>query len=209
MARTKPAEERRDDLMAAGAALFVAKGVGATTLEEITSGAGVSKGLFYQYFASKDDLIYALQDRFAQEFAERVRTAADRVSSWPEKLDACVEACFAGFQENDELHEALFRYGTQASAAPEPGASHDPLVATVRSILEEGVAADAFQVGNLEAVALLLVCAMHALDPTMRGEGDAAKDRQLVYATKHLLRRSVGIDAPPPVTKRLRVSRAG
>ena len=46
MARTKPAEQRRADLLAAGRELFLAKGVAATSLDEITSRAGVSKGLF-------------------------------------------------------------------------------------------------------------------------------------------------------------------
>lgn len=36
MPRTKPAEERRADLVAAGQALFVAKGIAATTLEDLT-----------------------------------------------------------------------------------------------------------------------------------------------------------------------------
>jgi TetR/AcrR family transcriptional repressor of nem operon len=50
MARTKPAEQRRADLLAAGRELFLAKGVAATSLEDITGRAGVSKGLFYLYF---------------------------------------------------------------------------------------------------------------------------------------------------------------
>jgi hypothetical protein len=46
MTRTKPAEQRRADLLAAGEELFLAKGVAATSLDDITSRAGVSKGLF-------------------------------------------------------------------------------------------------------------------------------------------------------------------
>ena len=58
MARTKPAEQRRADLLAAAQNLFVTKGLGATTLEDITSGAGVSQGLFYHYFRSKEDIVW-------------------------------------------------------------------------------------------------------------------------------------------------------
>ena len=65
MPRTKPAEQRRADLLEAGKALFLAQGVAATSLEDITSRAGVSKGLFYLYFHSKDDLVQAVISRQA------------------------------------------------------------------------------------------------------------------------------------------------
>ena len=42
--RTKPPEQRRDDLMNAAQRLFLDLGVSATTVEQITSGAGVAKG---------------------------------------------------------------------------------------------------------------------------------------------------------------------
>ena len=78
MARTKPAEERRADLLQAGRELFLAKGVAATSLDEITSRAGVSKGLFYLYFRSKDDLLNALHEQFSTELADRIYRAYER-----------------------------------------------------------------------------------------------------------------------------------
>src|SRR6202041_3634236 len=99
MARTKPAEQRRADLLEAGRELFLAKGVAATSLDDITSRAGVSKGLFYLYFRSKDDLLTALQDQFSIELADRIRTATDPAADWPGKLDACVKAIFDSYQE--------------------------------------------------------------------------------------------------------------
>jgi TetR/AcrR family transcriptional repressor of nem operon len=98
MARTKPAEQRRADLLAAGRELFLAKGVAATSLEDITSGAGVSKGLFYLYFHSKDDLLLALQDQFSVELADRIRAATETVADWTAKLDVCVKVIFDSYQ---------------------------------------------------------------------------------------------------------------
>src|SRR4051812_24948043 len=98
MPRTKPADQRRADLMAAATALFVERGIAATTLEDVTARAGVSKGLFYQYFHSKDDLLLALQEDFAHRLAERMRKAVLAEAAWPEKLDAAVQACFRSFQ---------------------------------------------------------------------------------------------------------------
>src|ERR1700678_4586863 len=85
MARTKPAEQRRADLLEAGRELFLAKGVAATSLDDITSRAGVSKGLFYLYFHSKDDLLTALHVQFSTELADCIRAATDPVADWPPK----------------------------------------------------------------------------------------------------------------------------
>src|SRR5580692_3413327 len=108
MARTKPAEQRRADLLGAGRELFLTKGIAATSIEDITSRAGVSKGLFYLYFRSKDDLLTGLQDQFSTDLADRIRTTTDPVADWPAKLDACVKAIFDSYQEHDDLHEVLF-----------------------------------------------------------------------------------------------------
>src|ERR1700735_1580258 len=117
MPRTKPAEQRRADLLDAGRELFLAKGVAATSLDDITGRAGVSKGLFYLYFRSKDDLLAALHDQFSAELADRIRSATDPVADWPAKLDACVNAIFGTYQERDDLHEVLFRPGGHVSAS--------------------------------------------------------------------------------------------
>jgi TetR/AcrR family transcriptional repressor of nem operon len=77
--RTKPAEQRRAELLAAGQALFLAKGIAGTSLDDITQRAGVSKGLFYLYFSSKEDLVLALQEQFSRALAERMRAAAEAV----------------------------------------------------------------------------------------------------------------------------------
>jgi AcrR family transcriptional regulator len=77
--RTKPAEQRRAELLAAGQALFLAKGIAGTSLDDITQRAGVSKGLFYLYFPSKEDLVLALREQFSHELAERMRAAAEAI----------------------------------------------------------------------------------------------------------------------------------
>ena len=117
MPRTKPAEQRRADLLAAAREQFLANGVAATSLEDITSRAGVSKGLFYLYFRSKDDLLLALQDQFSVELAERIRATTEAVEDWPAKLDACVTAIFDSYRERDDLHEVLFHHSGHVSAS--------------------------------------------------------------------------------------------
>jgi TetR/AcrR family transcriptional regulator, transcriptional repressor for nem operon len=201
MSRTKPAEERRADLLAAGRALFVSKGVAATSLEDITTGAGVSKGLFYLYFRSKDDLVLALQEQFSNQLAERIRAAADGQTDWAAKLDACVEAGFACYHDLHDLHEVLFRHGGHDGADPGHEPAHALLAQALCDLLEDGVAAGAFDVEDPETTAVLLYVTMHVFDPGIHG-AHPPTDAQLVRATQQLFRRAAGVtgQAPPAPT---------
>src|SRR5271170_6340603 len=86
--RTKPPEERRDELLNAAQRLFLKHGVGSTTIEQITSGAEVAKGTFYLYFSSKDDILAALRDRFGQGLLTRIKAAIanKQAEDWKGKL---------------------------------------------------------------------------------------------------------------------------
>lgn len=193
MPRTKPAEQRRADLLAAAREMFVAKGLAATTLEDVTNGAGVSQGLFYHYFRSKEDLIFALQEQFAAHFAQRILDAAAGQSSWAAKLDACVEASFDSYRETHDLHEVLFRH----SGHGQDGPAHASLAEALRGVLEAGTAAGAYTVADPAATAALLNAATHAFDPGFNGS-HAPTDRQLITAAQQLFRRAAGITEPSP-----------
>src|ERR1700685_493183 len=141
MARTDPAKQRRADLLEAGRELFLAKGAAATSLDDITSRAGVSKGLFYLYFRSKDDLLTALQDQFSTELADRIRTATGPVADWPAKLDAGGHAICDSHQERDDLHELLFHHGGHVSAAHRT--THALVLNAISEVFASGKAAGA------------------------------------------------------------------
>ena len=184
MTRTKPAEQRRADLLAAGRTLFLAKGIAATSLDDITRRAGVSKGLFYLYFASKEDLVLALQEQFSREVAARMSAAADIQADWAARLDACVTAGFECYRELHDLHEVLFHHAHPAR--PEPAAA----TLVIRDLLAAGVSAGALDVSDPEATAVLCYASMHAFD--LRGHG-GPDDTRLIRAAQQLVRRAAGL----------------
>jgi TetR/AcrR family transcriptional regulator, transcriptional repressor for nem operon len=195
MPRTKPAEERRADLLDAARKAFTEKGVSATTLEDITSGAGVSKGLFWQYFRSKDEVVFCLQQQYAERFAATVVSATGAVADWAGKLDACVAACFGQFRAEQDLHDVLFRHtGGSYEASAQPPA-HTVLVDAIAALLAAGAADGAYQVDDAGAMASLLYAAMHAFDQNFSSR------RQLpdadLRAAQLLFRRAAGIMEPP------------
>ncbi len=195
MPRTKPAEERRADLLSAGRGLFVTRGIAATTLEDITSGAAVSKGLFYQYFRSKEDLVLALQQQLAGEFATRVQNAIDAQTDWPAKLDASVQACFDCYRDQQDLREVLFRHGAPQEAESDDEPAHAALGAVLRELLEAGVAAGAFHVDDPGTTAVLLYVTTHAFDANFHGRPPPTNIR-LTRAIQQLFRRAAGVSEP-------------
>ena len=56
----RSADERRSEILRAAVALFEQNGFDATSVEEITAKAKISKGLAYHYFKSKDEILLAL-----------------------------------------------------------------------------------------------------------------------------------------------------
>jgi TetR/AcrR family transcriptional repressor of nem operon len=177
--RTKAAEQRRAELLAAGQALFLAKGIAGTSLDDITQRAGVSKGLFYLYFPSKENLVLALREQFSRELAERMRAAAEAVpvsagSGWADRLDACVRAGFECYRELHDLHEVLFHHahvaplesrgpGSRGPRAAEPRGDGEgqldpapaPVARVISGLLAAGLAAGAFDVPDPESTAVL------------------------------------------------------
>jgi TetR/AcrR family transcriptional regulator, transcriptional repressor for nem operon len=195
MTRTKPAEQRRADLLAAGQAQFLAKGVAATSLEDITSGAGVSKGLFYLYFKSKEDLVQALQDQFSIEFAERICAAVAAEQDWGAKLDACVQVSFDFHRDMHDLHEVLFHHAAHGPDHREEG-RHNLVKEVIQGILAEGAAAGAFDVEDPENTGTLCYASIHAFDPDFHGgHGTSPADqdgRAMIRAAQLLFRRAAG-----------------
>ena len=190
MTRTKPAEQRRAELLAAGQALFGAKGIAATSLEDIAQRAGVSKGLFYLYFHSKEDLVLALQEQFSHQVAARMRAAADGQADWTAKLDACVQASFECHRDLHDLHEVLFHHAIPIGQQAHP--AHALLTGVIQDLLEAGTAAGAFDVADPETTAVLCYASMHAFDQGFRGR-DGPDDARLIRAARQLFRRAAGV----------------
>ncbi len=71
-------------LLAAAAALGMAQGVGALTIQAIAGAAGVSKALVLYHFTDKATLLRALHGELASASAARLRAAAAR----PDPLEA-------------------------------------------------------------------------------------------------------------------------
>jgi AcrR family transcriptional regulator len=61
--------EKRARILAAGRRFFAGKGYEATSIADIAAQAGTAAGAFYQYFASKRQLLVVLMNELIQRLA--------------------------------------------------------------------------------------------------------------------------------------------
>lgn len=73
----KHPELRREELLDQAQALFLTHGYDRASLNDVIAAAGVSKGAFYHYFASKEALLEALAERFARQALAGVQDILD------------------------------------------------------------------------------------------------------------------------------------
>lgn len=63
--------ERKRNVMEAAHALFVEKGYAATSIQDILDQSGISKGTFYNYFPSKNELLMSIFEKINLETDQR------------------------------------------------------------------------------------------------------------------------------------------
>lgn len=76
MRRHKEPEVRKSELLDAAQKLFVEKGYAKTTVNDILNVHGLSKGVFYYYFKSKEEIMDAIIQRMVDDMEEHARRIA-------------------------------------------------------------------------------------------------------------------------------------
>jgi AcrR family transcriptional regulator len=191
--RTKPFEQRRDDLMNAAQALFLEQGIEPTTIDQITSSADVAKGTFYLYFESKEDVLQALRKRYESHFLAAVDAAMQRQreDDWPGKLLAWVKTAVSVYVDSVPLHDLIFHQGhCRRREKLRNSIAMKHLTAT----LAAGASARAWSIERPQEVAVFLSYGLHGIiDLALIGDKPASK-RQLVQSAVQLTARIVGIE---------------
>ena len=100
-------DARREQLLAAGAELLGRRPYDEVSIEEIAAAAGVSKGLLYHYFPTKQDFVLAALERGQRELGEL--TAPDPDLPPAEQLGASIDRFLDFVEEHEVAYTAIFR----------------------------------------------------------------------------------------------------
>jgi TetR/AcrR family transcriptional repressor of nem operon len=114
-------QNAREKLLAAGTDLFRRHGFVATTVEQICSEAGVTKGAFFHHFETKESLAEACLAAWDERFKEMFAAAPFQALDDPlEKLLAALEFFAAIFDDPNMLKSCLAGTTVQEVAETHP-----------------------------------------------------------------------------------------
>jgi AcrR family transcriptional regulator len=104
-------ERRRRQILAAAQEVFADRGYHATTVADVARGAGLSYGVVYWYFESKDDLFQALMTEEEASLRAHIASAVHRGGDGPvdDVLRSAVRATFEYFERHPASTRLLFR----------------------------------------------------------------------------------------------------
>jgi len=104
--RTRP--ETRERLLEAATIVFAEKGYYAAAVDDIVQVSQTSKGSFYNFFPSKQDLFLALVDRLADRLVARIEEAIATQKGALSKVDAALKAALDDLSKHRRIARILF-----------------------------------------------------------------------------------------------------
>lgn len=149
-------QHRKEQILDAAKELFLAKTLGAVTIEDIAQKTELSVGTIYQYFRSKEDLFVSLNVSYLRRLRDIARKIANNASISPEeKIIKYKDAMYRTYKEDPVAMRAVIHVFLEDSAytisqellkeITDLGRETQGVVA---SIYEEGVRQGTFREGH-------------------------------------------------------------
>ncbi len=106
--REREKQMRRESIIDAAEKMFFAKGIAASTVDEIAEASELSKGTVYLYFKTKEELYMAIVERCMHQLIDMFHEAVGSAESGLEKVKALGKAMFAYYEKCPCHFSALF-----------------------------------------------------------------------------------------------------
>ncbi|HNY65046.1 MAG TPA: TetR/AcrR family transcriptional regulator [Deltaproteobacteria bacterium] len=144
MARGKPKVGKREMILDAALKVFAQKGFQDATISEISKAAGVADATVYEYFKSKEDLLFSIPERITRESTEVTARVLSFVRTAEAKLRVIVQNYIETYEKNPEyaslimLHLKASRNFLKTSAYEVVRTAAKDLLASIREGIENG-----------------------------------------------------------------------
>lgn len=160
--REMSTDQRRHDIVGRAADLFEASGYASSSMGQIGAAAGLAKPTLYHYFASKDEILFAIHDEFMSLLTDRM-AARDGSTLSPTARVQAVIADILGLMQTHGGHVRVF-FEHYRELPPERQAQirvrRDKYEQEVQASIEEGIATGEFRTvdSRLTTLALFGMC---------------------------------------------------
>ncbi len=121
MARINIAQIRRDQIIDAAIRVMATKGWGETSIDEITSEAGVSRGLVSYHFKDKAELLSGVLARCQQASTDAITEALATTEDMVEQMNIINRASLNFVRDDPTIYEIFLHFTASARAHPELG----------------------------------------------------------------------------------------
>lgn len=186
--------ETRERILEAAVKVFATKGYHDTKVDDIVAESDTSKGSFYFYFPSKQDIFLALVDTFADLLENRLRARLQAEPSGMARLDLALRVCLETFGQYRGLAKIAIVQATGLGHVFEEKrrAVNDRFIQFIKQNLDEAVAEGSIPPAETEVVACAWMGALNeiVLRWVYTGQPDPAR---ALPALRRLLLQSVGI----------------
>ena len=109
--RSRDKDKTVQDILIAAKHLFSERGLHGTSIRDIESASGVSKGLILHHFGTKEKLYAAVQDLLAQEYIMMMDTQRQKSNNFQELVATAIRNSFMYTRENPEYRRiSLWSY---------------------------------------------------------------------------------------------------
>lgn len=155
----------RDRLLRAAEQVLAERGYHGARVEDVVRRAGASKGAFYHYFTSKEELLLELIDRLGSLLAQAMERALAERRGAAARVEAALAAVLGTLAEHRDLAWIVLVEAPVGGEAPRrrQQAVKERLIARIRAGLDELAGEGRLAVRETETVATALLGMLEAL----------------------------------------------
>jgi TetR/AcrR family transcriptional regulator, fatty acid metabolism regulator protein len=143
---TRP-KSRKDRIMDAALRIFAEKSFADATISEISKEAGVSEATIYEYFGTKEDLLFAIPEKISNETVEESETVLPYIKDVEGRLRAIMLSYVRLYHDNPD-YSALVLLQLMSNKRFRQTAAHAVIQHSAHRVLDcirEGIANGTFR----------------------------------------------------------------
>ena len=99
---------KKNDIIEGALKVFGKKGYEATTIKDICQSSGISEATLYEYFTSKEEVLFSIPGSYTEKFSAKSREILKHIHSASEKLRFIIYSYLEFFQNNKLYSSVAF-----------------------------------------------------------------------------------------------------